>query len=163
MGKETRILYLAIVLFCVISCSAPSYAIDISASGSWSPSQGASDLAAGAGSDLVASIQSNTDQVLVSINNTLGNGDLWRIDVRRSDISWPAGLTLYAARTGAGTGGGSISGGTSYQAISTSDASFFSGAGDRTGITVQLKMTGMSVTQSPGSYSTSMILTVVDI
>jgi hypothetical protein len=72
------------------------------------------------------------------------------------------GVALYVKRTGDGTGGGSILGGDSYQEVTTSDVSFFSGAGDRTAVNIQLKVTGASLSMLPNIYSTSIIYTVVD-
>lgn len=136
--------------------------IDIVGSGTWSPTIGASDLTAGAGSDLTGSYQSNSDQLLLGISNTLGNGDNWRVDVRRSDTNWHANFVLSVKRTGDGTGGGSITGGGTYQSVGASDAPFFSGAGDRSDIPIQLQISGVSIQISPATYSTSIIFTVVD-
>ncbi len=135
---------------------------DITATGNWSETIDASDLIGGAGSDLTSTYESASAQTSITITNTQNNVDDWRVDVRRADTTWHGNFTLSVQRTGDGTGGGSISGGVSYQAVGTTDASFFSGAGDRTGITVQLKLDGMSVQVPINTYSTTVTFTVVD-
>lgn len=137
-------------------------AMDIAAAGTWSPTAGPSDLIAGAGSDLTSSYQSISDQLLLAISNTSGNDDNWRVDVRRSDTNWHASFVISVKRTGDGIGGGSIAGGSAYQSAGVSDAAFFSGAGDRDGIPIQLQISGVSVQIPPDTYSTAIIFTVVD-
>jgi len=136
--------------------------IDIAVSGTWTLTSGPSDLAAGAGSDLPPSSESSVDQAAITISNTAGDADNWRVDARRSDTTWNGNLVLWVKRTADGVGGGSITGGTAYQEVSTTDASFFSGSGDRNGITLQLKLSGVSIQVPPNTYSTSVVYTVVD-
>ena len=138
-------------------------AIDITATGSWSRTIDASDLVSGAGSDLVGIYESAVNATVLTILNTTGNTDNWRIDVRRSDSTWHGNFNLYIQRTSDGTGGGSISGGLSYIAIGTTDSQFFSGAGDRSSVNLQYKLTGMSVSIPPNTYSTTVVFTVVDV
>lgn len=135
--------------------------ISIDATGGWSRTITAADLEAGAGSDLKSTYESAADPSL-TISGTAGNDDAWRVDVRRADTDWHSNLTLSVKRTGGGTGGGSITGGTAYQAIGTSDAEFFSGAGDRSAIPLQFKLEGMSLQVPPDTYSTTITYTVVD-
>ena len=138
------------------------WAIDISVTGSWSETIDAADLQAGAGSDLTASYESATDQVLITISGTAGGGDAWRVDVRKVDTNWHSDLILYVRRTGAGTGG-SVSGGTDYLQVTGSDQAFFSGSDDVSGIPIQLKVSGMSIQVAPDTYTTTVYYTVVDI
>lgn len=149
-------------LVLILGVVTPARAIDITVSGDWSRTITASDLQAGAGSDLASTYESASNQASITISGTGGNTDAWRVDVRRTDGTWHANFTLSVQRTGDGSGAGSISGGTAYQAITTTDASFFSGAGDRSGITVQFKLQGMSVQVAPATYSTTITYTVVD-
>lgn len=134
--------------------------LTINVTGNWSETIDASDLQAGAGSDLKSTYESAADAGLLTISDTAGGA--WRVDVRRSDTTWHTNFTLSVKRTGDGSGGGSISGGTEYQAISTTNVEFFSGAGDR-GILLQLKLDGMSLGIPPGAYSTTIIYTVEDL
>ena len=136
--------------------------IDISTVGSWTETVDAADLISGAGSDLVDTYESTVNEVVITVLNTTGSSDNWRVDVRRSDTTWSGSFVLWVERTGAGTGAGSISGGTTYQEVTTIDATFFSGAGDRNGVDIRLRLTGMSVSASPNNYLSSVIYTVVD-
>jgi hypothetical protein len=138
-------------------------AIDITATGSWNKTIDTSDLASGAGSDLVGIYESTVNATVLTVLNTTGNTDNWRIDVRRSDSTWHGDFILYIQRTSDGTGGGSISGGLSYITIGTTDSQFFSGAGDRSSVNLQYKLTGMSVSIPPNTYSTTVVFTIVDV
>ncbi|MGQ9809957.1 MAG: hypothetical protein ACUVQ7_01265 [bacterium] len=131
---------------------------DISASGGWTEVIDADDLVAGAGSNLIDQYQSAQDATTIDISNV----EFYDVYVRKSDNNWNNDLILYIKRTGAGSGGGNISGGTTFQEVTGTDSKFFSGYLARTGITVQYKLTGMSISISPDAYSTSVILTVVD-
>ena len=150
-------------IFFILLVFTKAEAIDITATGSWSRTIDASDLASGAGSDLVGIYESAVNATVLTLLNTTGNTDNWRIDVRRSDSTWHGDFILYIQRTSDGTGGGSISGGLSYTAIGTTDSQFFSGAGDRSSVNLQYKLTGMSVSIPPNTYSTTVVFTVVDV
>lgn len=139
-------------------------AIDITATGDWtSLSITANDLTAGAGSNLTEQYESSVDQVAIDVFNTNGSTDSWRIDVKRTDSTWSLIPVLSVKRYDAGAGAGSISGGLGYQAVTTTDMSFFSGAGDRIGVHIQLRLSNFSVSIPPGNYSTTVTYTVVDI
>lgn len=161
MKIKHSLLGLILVIISIYSIR-PATAMDLTASGTWSPTTGASDLAAGAGSNLIGSYQSNPDQVTLSVFATSGNTDNWRVDVRRSDTNWHGNLVLSIMRTGDGIGGGSIAGGFAYQSVGAADSAFFSGAGDRSAIPIQLEISGVSVQIPPSTYSTTVIFTVVD-
>ena len=138
--------------------------IDISATGGWSEIVNETDLASGAGSDLVATYESSVNATSMSISNTLDENDNWRLDVRRVDSGgWHGNFTLSVRRTSDGNGPGSVSGGLSYIEITTMDSQFFSGAGNRAAIDLQYQLTGMSVSVSPSNYSTTIVFTIVDI
>jgi len=140
-----------------------AYATDITATGSWTLTIGAGDLVAGPGSDLIGTYESAAAQVSFDIINVPGLDGQWRVDVRRSDTAWHADLVLWSRRTGDGAGTGSIAGGTVYQSVGATDAEFFSGGRDRTGIDVQFQLTGVSVSVPPATYTTTVVYTVVDI
>jgi hypothetical protein len=137
-------------------------AIDISAAGGWSETINASDLQAGAGSNLISTYESVTGATALTISNTTGNSDNWKVDVRRTDTTWYINFHLYVKRTSDGTGGGSISGGLSYIEITATDSQFFSGAGNRSGVNLQYELTGMSLSVPPNTYTTTVTYTVVD-
>ena len=117
----------------------------------------------GAGSDLAAEYESASSAVTLTISATGGASDAWRVDIRRVDgANWHASMALYARRTSDGTGSGTVSGGTSYQTITTTDQTFFSGAGDRSDVAIQQKLGGISVGIQPNTYATTVYYTVVD-
>lgn len=150
------------LLMAAVLCSAGCQAVDVTVTGSWSIVDDAGHLASGAGSDLISDRESGPDQVALTVANALGDSDNWRVDVRRSDTNWPAGLSIYVKRTSDGAGTGIITGGHGYQEITVSDTAFFSGSGNRNGIGLQLRLSGASVRIAPDTYSTSIIYTVVD-
>lgn len=140
----------------------PAWAqIAISTSGSWSRSVGASDLVSGAGSDLTAGCESAAGAITLTVTGTTGGTDAWRIDVKKVDIAWISALRIYFRRTDSGSGG-SVSGGTTYQQLTDADLSFFTGAGDVSGIGLQAQLGGLSVSVPPATYSATVYFTVVD-
>jgi len=151
-----------LICACTLFVGQPSWSIDITTTGSWSEYIDVDDLQSGAGSDLTDTYTSAVDEVTLDIDNTTGSSDSWRVDVSRADTDWPTGVRLYVQRTSAGTGSGSISGGGTYSEVTSSDTTFFSGAGDRTGIDIQLRITGMSLSVSPDTYLTTVTYSVVD-
>lgn len=154
---ETAIIFFVVCLLIQVDTAA---AIQIAVTGDWSRDVTSDDLAGGPGTDLNDTYESDSDQALITISDT--SGHTWRVDVRRVDTDWPGGLVLSVRRTGDGTGGGTIMDGTSYQAVGTLDGEFFSGSGDRSGIPIQSKVSGVSVELGRDTYSTTVIYTVVD-
>ena len=132
---------------------------DILATGGWTPTIDASDLTAGAGSDLAASYESATDATDLDMT-VAGN---YRVDVRRNTATWDAALTLYVKRTSDGSGAGSISGGTAYLAVTTNNQEFFTGSLNRTNVTVQYQVDGLSIDVDPGMYNTTVSYTITDL
>lgn len=137
-------------------------AMDLAESGSWSPSISSADLVAGAGTQLSANEDSATSEVILDITLTGGDSDAWRVDVRRADSAWDADLHVWVRRTGSGSGTGTITDGLSWTEVLSTDATFYSGAGDRTNVPVQIRVTGISLSLSPDAYLTSLHYTLVD-
>lgn len=158
-----RLLLTACVLISLAGGWAWGVQADITATGNWSGTIDASGLTGGAGTDLNPTYTSASDQVSITISNTSDDWDFWRVDVRKSDTNWHNDLGLSVRRTSSGTGTGSISGGTSYIAAGDLDTEFFRGRGDRSNILVKLQLSGVSVQVLPGTYSASIVFTVVDI
>jgi len=148
-----------LLLFLLISSYGICWAVNITITGSWSETIDASDLQAGAGSDLIDTYESASNTVAIDIIAPTN----WRVDVKKSDTNWHANSQLYVRRTSDGSGSGSISGGTSYQEITDTDQSFFNGTIDRSNITGQLKLTGVSVQIPVDTYTTTVYYTVVEI
>lgn len=157
------LLAVSVLLLLAGQVSEAAKIISIDVTGDWSVTIDASYLQAGAGSDLRSSYESAGDAALLTIVGTQNKHDVWQVDIRRTDTTWPSDLTLSVRRTGAGTGNGGISGGAAYQEIGTTDTEFFSGTGDRSGIPLQFKLEGMSLQVPPNTYSTTITYTVVDI
>jgi hypothetical protein len=160
--KRRLVVFCFVVLVAIAFSCGAGQALDINGSGSWSPSVDSSDLTGGAGTDLLGAYESPADQVLLTLSGASGPSDNWRVDVKRTDISWHGDLVLWVSRTGDGTGSGAISGGTGYQQVGASDTAFFAGSGDRVGVPVQVKLSGVSVGIAAGTYSTNLVFTVVD-
>ncbi len=137
----------------------PALPGDIVATGGWTRTIDSADLTSGAGSDLTPSYESGADATDLGVT-AVGN---YRVDVRRADATWHGDFTLSVRRTQDGSGSGSISGGTTYQTVTTSDAEFFTGNGDRTGIKVQYQVDGLSVDVAPDTYSSTVTFTIVDL
>ena len=84
-----------------------------------------------------------------------GDGATWQVVVSRTDAHWPTGARLWARRTSAGTGCDPVSGGEAFQEVFALDQVLFSGTDDCLGITVQLRLTGLSLDIAPDAYLTA--------
>jgi hypothetical protein len=149
-------------LIAVLMLAGKAQAIDISAAGGLNRTIGSSDLVSGAGSALAGDYESPASASSIDVFNCADNSDNWRIDVSRSGGTWSGDFTLQVRRTSDGSGGGSVSGGISYIAVGTTAGQFFSGGGNRNGMNVQYKLSGVSLQIAPGTYATTVIYTVVD-
>lgn len=165
MERTTKTIRLSVASFLLIALlmhtsawSAPS----ITGTGSWILTIGVLDLIAGAGSELVASYESAVDAVLLSPNPVPAK-PAWRVDVSRVDTAWPGSFVLWIKRTGDGTGSGSISDGTTYLTVTTTDQPFFTGSEDRANVPIQFQLTGISTQIPPGDYTTTVYYTIVQI
>lgn len=134
-------------------------AITLEVLGSWTESIDAVDLIAGAGSDLTDSYESASNAIEVNITSS---GTSWQMDIRKVDGNWHGDFVLYARRTADGTGVGTISGGDAYQQITGVDNLFFSGTKGRTGVNVQLKLSGVSIQVPPDTYITTVYYTITE-
>jgi hypothetical protein len=131
--------------------------------GNWCLSISDADLLAGPGSNLQPVYEDTGSPTYLDVSGTSGVSDNWRIDVKRVDSLWNPNMSLAVKRTSDGTGPGSITGGESYQEIGPTDIAFFSGAGDRSNVPLQMELSGMSLQVAPNTYSTSIVYTVVDL
>jgi hypothetical protein len=114
-------------------------------------------LTGGAGSDFTGTHEQLSQLALMEIKNANAG---WRLDVSRADTLWPAGVRLYVRRNGDGTGTGTITGGTSYQEVTTVNTELFRGTLARKDIPMQFMVTGVSVSGGAGSFSTTVTYTV---
>lgn len=156
MGRSITRLVL-ILLVALLLFDGWAWAIKIDVVGSWSPTIDATDLQVGAGSDLNNSYESASNAVIVDIFQT---GVAWRVDVKRVDTFWHADLVLWVKRTGDGSSPNS--GGTEYIEVTAIDQAFFTGVDDSRDIPLQLKLSGVSISVPPNSYSTTIYYTAVE-
>lgn len=163
--RSKRFAAAAALALAALSARAPAAqaAGRITVTGSWSQTINSSNLTGGAGTDLTSAYTSAGNQVLLSISNTVGTHN-WNVTVRRVDAVWNSNLNLYVQRTSDGTASaGNVSGGTSYQLVTTSDQLFFTGHNNANNFAVQIQLNGVSLQVPPASYTTTLTFTEVDI
>jgi len=136
--------------------------LEITLTNNWTtPSFGITNLAGGAGTDFSATpweSAANAVELEVKFSNPP-----WTVSVRKVDSAWNAVLHLSVRRTGPGTGGGTLSGGTTYQEITGTDTAFFSATGgDKKNIPLQFQISGVTVTLGAATFSTTVYYTVTD-
>lgn len=138
-------------------------AADLTVSNGWLRTIDANDLSGPAGSDLVSPIESSPSVATLDIVNTRGQGGAkWTVTVAKDEVDWPPGVSIAVRRNSDGTGSGTISGGETYLTLSGAAQTFFSGKHDRTGVEIQLRVDGVSVTNltGPHTYALNIIYTV---
>ncbi|MDA3938186.1 MAG: hypothetical protein PF693_02610 [Spirochaetia bacterium] len=167
--KETR---LALVIFILLISHGLSQAhgdedVSIFCDGSWSISIDENDmLSGGAGAELVSSMESPSSGIFL---NTISD-DNWNIDVSRSTVNWPAGVSLYV-KTGdidISTRRATVSGQQLYMEITGSQNQFITSTlrnswNTRTWtsqIELLYKIEGLSVDIGAGSYTTTITYTI---
>ena len=157
----TRTLVVILALMGVVATPLV-WAATISVTGSWSETIDVSDLQGGAGSNLTSTYTSASNAVTIDVG--VSGNTRWYVDVYKVDSTWHSNLHLHVCRTSDGSGepGSSISGGSSFQEVTGTAQSFFAGRRSRTGITVQLQLTGVSVSVPAHTYSTTVYYTAVE-
>lgn len=133
------------------------YAADLTSMGDWTETLTASNLQAGAGSDLPNQLESIAGVTMLTITNAPG---AWKIRARRSSSQWNDSFALFVKRTSAGSGNGSISGAEAYVEITGNDAEIFAGSESRSSISLQFKLTGLASNVAAETYLSSIIFTV---
>jgi len=138
-------------------------AISISVLGGWSLVIDSGDVVAGAGGDLTSQYLSNADAVTIDVADAIDDSDNWQIQVHKEDTLWHAALTLGLLRTSDGAGTGTITGGNSlFLDLTAVDQFFFDGAGNRSTVNLQMRLSGVSVLIPSDNYSTTIYFTVID-
>jgi len=139
----------------LVACTlSTARAADISVVGNWYEVVDSNDLTADAGSDLRSPIESGGALATVDISTT--GGGSWVVKVSKSNLNWPAGVSIAVRRTSDGTGAGTISGGTGYLTVTETEQTLFSGSDDRNGIQLQLRTESLSIGDAPGSYGATL-------
>ena len=160
--RHFYIITLFFLFFTLLSCPLGSQTVSVS--GSWNLTIGPADLETGTPGDNLNSTYENTaGDVTLSFGTggSLFNQRNYRIDIQRSDSNWWPAFTLSVHRTGSGFVWGSISGGTSYQAITTTAQPFVSGrAWFGINIPLQYQLTGVSAAIPADTYVTTVIYTI---
>jgi hypothetical protein len=80
----------------------------------------------------------------------------WRVEVRREGAAWPRDLRLWVRRTGDGLGAGRLSGALTFTEVTPHGALLCLGQGDRTGIPLQFRLTGLSLNVPVGAHMTGL-------
>jgi hypothetical protein len=157
----SRFIILFLIILGIVAAGSGIYAaVGIKLTGVWFETIDASDLQAGAGSNLIDTYESLSDQTSIEIIGAAGKN--WRVDVKKTDTNWHSNFELSVRRTSDGTGPGTISGGTSYQEVTDTDKTFFDGSESRIDIYEQLKLSGVSVQVPWDTYVTTIYYTVVE-
>ncbi|MDO9593566.1 MAG: hypothetical protein Q7J19_01085 [Lutibacter sp.] len=150
-----------LIAFLAISNIAVSQNVSISVSGNWAKTIAATDISE-AGNDYPTSYESNTNQTLLSLNpNSQGKGV--NVYVTRSDIKWQSDLILEVKRNSNG-GNSSVTDGLNYKTIINTQSlvsPFFSCIQAVTNMTLQYRITGISVLLPVDIYSTTITYTVM--
>ncbi|MDD2207650.1 MAG: hypothetical protein WCR88_09980 [Aminobacterium sp.] len=161
MSGTTVISRVVLLVFLVVfsPLSGRSEAMELIALGSWS------SLVIGASASNGRGIrESDPSIVSLGIINTRDQYALWNLEAKIVEgAQIPEGIQIWIRRTGNGMGTGWVRGGTSYQLLDPSGATLFTGAGDRSHITLQLKITGITPETPKGVYAPHIAFTVVDL
>lgn len=153
---------LALALVGGLCAPSAARAMDLGLTGSWSTSVSSSDLISGAGSELTTAYESSAGAIDLDVTLAADAGDVWRIEVRRADSTWDSSVKVWVRRTDGGTGDGSVVGGLTWMEVGPTDQLFFTGAGNRTGMSVQVRVDGLSLSVPPAAYLTTLQYTLVD-
>lgn len=116
------------------------------------------DLTAGAGSDLSAAKLDPSMVHLIDVSPSSGyQSTTWEVDIslNTQGASWPSNLAVYVRRTNTGSPANStISGGSGYTLLTTSNQALFTGKGTATGVTIQYIIFNTSLANCPpGNYT----------
>ena len=123
--------------------------------GNWFEMIGTDYLIMGAGTDFRPSFETGAAGTTLEIANTQGAS--WTMWVRRDSSTLPAAVSVAVRRTTEGAGTGGISGGTDYLVLQDYEQALFQGVGDRSGIGLQLRLAGISISQGAGLHGCTLI------
>jgi hypothetical protein len=156
-----RKLFIILILSIITGSASDLQAlVYISVAGSWQETIDSTDLIPGPVILLPSTYTSPGDAVRIDITTT--KNEKWLVYVSKSDSIWDPRMHLFLRRTSNGTGVGKISGGTSFQEISSLNQSFFSGSKGLINIAVQFQLTGISLQIPPAGYGTKVTYTITE-
>lgn len=160
LRNKGRTLSFVIVCLILVIFSTEALAFHVTISSDWDLIINGNDLVGGAGSDTLTSIyESGSGDITLSLTDTSGVN--WKVNLRRSDVNWPATFTLKSRRTSSGTGG-TVNGGTAYNTITTTNQLFFTGKQNVIGVELQFRLEGVSFSLAPDTYVTTLTYTLVE-
>ncbi|MBN1781905.1 hypothetical protein JW948_12310 [bacterium] len=107
------------------------------------------------GDNPVGTYESLADQVTLRVQY---GGD-WIVYINKNDVNWHANFYLERQRTSDGNGGGSISGGDSYDPITGTVTQFFQGNKNRNGIDIQYRLSATGAVTAD-TYTTTIEFTI---
>ncbi len=161
-GRRVAAMLLLLAVFCLPAFTAPKLSIRVTKR--WQENLQAKDLTGGAGTDFRSPFESDVNEVDITISKTSTPTAPWKVEVRRVDTNWSPDFVLYVKRTSDGTGTGTISDGTAYQEITTTDTLFFSGTGELRKIELQFRLDGVSAgIITADDYITEVFYTVTEL
>jgi hypothetical protein len=155
-----------LVLFCSAGSllwAQPNLSVSPKASGGWNFILGKDNIPGGPGGNVTGDYESPADIESLTIGGCSGAADAWRIDIKKTDTLWDGDLVISARVRNTGTGDGTVSASGTYQVLTDTSTPFFSGKGNRADITVQLKVSGISVSRiQAGRYLADLLYTLTD-
>ncbi len=162
--KQTLGFTLALILFSILNSQAQ---VVVTAVTNWKRDVDANDLTTSfeAGNDLKSTVETAPNFNQLDIRN-VETTQQWKVAISRQDINWPAALTLSVIRNSVGTPCGgcmgvNVGGSPSvYVPITVIETDFIQGSGEVTGINLQYKIEGISLTIPADSYSTEILYTL---
>lgn len=142
----------------------------ITASPGWNVSIPANTVTE-AGSNYTTNATSAINQTLVSLSISGGLfGTTYTVSVQKMDTDWHSNLSLWALRTGDGTGNGifilgTITGGTTFTQLTNAPQTFYTGTtgllgSSRTNVPIQYEIRGLSVLLPVKTYATTVVYTI---
>lgn len=157
------------VLFANLSLFA-QLTLAISSTGSWATTVPATEITE-AGNNFTGTYTSAANVKTLSVTNGTKNstaevfGYYWTIYVRKVDTTWDNTAKIYTQRTGPGTPRSTsrtstVTGGTTYQQITDTNQTFFTGYRGSTAIPIQYQLQGVSVVMAVNTYTTTIYYTV---
>lgn len=152
----------SVIVFLLVMAT-NAVAATLAANGSWTKTISSANLTGGAGTNLVSTHESVNGVISLDVSNTPSTILYYRVYARYTGPTWPAGLTLAVKRTADGISLLPLSvilGSTDYITLSSTDTEIFSGLLDRSGITLQIRVTGMSVALAPAVYQANIVFTI---
>lgn len=122
------------IIFSAHAVFADSWDYKVICGGNWVVNLNRSNLTAGSVFELVDGLESDPDEVKLTIKTNVSNPD-WKVTVERSDENWPEGLELKIRRTDIKM---------EYISVGADGAEFFTGQADKlNNLPIQFKLEGL--------------------